>query len=328
MSEKHLPFPSIRQFPGEEVPGLPTEDSSAFATEDAMLSSELLTRSMHGTSKERSDAIYHLNALTSSPEMTELIYHQLVSRAETAQTPEREALYTSLFYKFRPVTFFPAHEDENNPESILAKKFGTTAAPGERTMHTFSIPENIKGLKILDVGAGASDFTAMALKRGADAYAIDFRYNNRHDFIDYVKRTLDSFHHDKEAYVSSKNFEQSFLKEPLRYQTAMATDLPFEDNSFDIIISQHLVLGYLDADIELLTKAVNESLRVLKKDGRLSLYPFYMEVTSNKDSKREEQRLINNNKLLIDLKKKNKSYIITPVLNEGARRLKRLDIIK
>src|SRR3989344_2740458 len=44
-----------------------------------------------------------------------------------------------------------------------------------------ALPESLDGVRILDIGAGASDITARFIELGAVAYAVDPRYRSRSD---------------------------------------------------------------------------------------------------------------------------------------------------
>lgn len=332
MSEKYKPFPSIARFPGEACDDLPTESTSVLASSpESMQISDLLTRSMFGNSAEKSDAILELNSLTKSSQMTGEVYSQLYDRASSTQSPIRSEIYKNIFHKFRPFTHLPNYEDKIDPEALIAQDSGSSPSPSREIVEDFSIPENMHGLRILDLGAGASDFTSYALSRGADAFAIDPRYINRHHLISFVKKAYASKPEIGKRYSEAiSNFEKSILDNPLRYLPAMATDLPFEDKSFDLVISQFFMLSYLNLDLNVLKSGINESLRILRDDGRLSLFPYMTQDFSCQKGETEKpddiQKMKNNSLLLQFLKEQGKRYTITPISEVSGKMWKRLDI--
>lgn len=143
------------------------------------------------------------------------------------------------------------------------------------------LPERVEGLRILDVGAGASDATAELLRFGADAYAIDPLFRSKSELRGKVKKhnrlVVDKTDLKIERANAIERFAQSIKKNPERYVQASATSIPFEENFFDIVYSRIAILPYLDFDIEILTQAIQECLRVTKPGGSIRLFPYMYE---------------------------------------------------
>lgn len=332
MSEKYRPFPSIARFPGETGDELPTEATSVLAASpESMQISDLLTRSMFGSSAEKTESLFELKKLTKDPQMTSEAFTQLSHRASSARTPSRLEIYRDLFDKFRPLTCLPSYEDKSNPEARIAQESASSPSPYQEILETFSLPEDISDMKILDLGAGCSDFTAYALSKGADAYAVDPRYVNRHGLITSVKDGYTSTPESRQRFQEAiSNFEKSLRENPLRYQAAMASDLPFEDDSFDLIVSQYFMVSYLNLNLDALRSGITESLRVLRDNGRLSLFPFVTRNLGKEKAKEDNPENIlkmNNNRMLLTfLREQEKPYNITPITEISGKIWNRLDI--
>ncbi len=158
------------------------------------------------------------------------------------------------------------------------EKAPTSSEPWEDIFETVQFPEDIRGLRILDVGAGASDAVAHLLELGADAYAIDPIFKSRADLKGKARNNNRLLPFSKEQRMRRNNALESFMDslkdQPERYRTASATQIPFRDNFFDIVYSISAVLGYLDLDREVLLKGVSECLRVAKPGGRVVFAPY------------------------------------------------------
>ena len=163
-------------------------------------------------------------------------------------------------------------------ERDIGAKAHPSAEPWEDIFESVQFPEDLRGLTILDVGAGASDATARLVELGADAYALDPLYKSTSDLKGKVriqnKIPLYSKDAKKRRHEALERFMASFKNEPERYKTASATQIPFPDDTFDIVYSVAAVLRYLDLDLQILLKAVSECLRVAKPGGRISFAPY------------------------------------------------------
>jgi ubiquinone/menaquinone biosynthesis C-methylase UbiE len=149
--------------------------------------------------------------------------------------------------------------------------------------------------KILDCAAGASSFTPHMAKKGLDVTAVDLMYNNDPDVLckkskehlealveslrkvddnfvwDFFKDLKDLKNHRNKA---SKEFISDYrINKGKRYIAADLINLPFEDDSFSLVLCSHLLFIYdhrLDYKFHL--KAVKEMLRVTS--GELRIYPL------------------------------------------------------
>jgi hypothetical protein len=149
----------------------------------------------------------------------------------------------------------------------------------------YKLPEDVQGLRILDVCAGESDLTASLSLLGADAIALDALYDNlpslhsrrkitfaRHFGID-LNDTVNPDLHTFDQKPSIITFRSSIERDPKRYIKGLANKLPFEDSSFDFVLSFYGIIGVLDQDMPLLRRSVDEAIRVVKSGGQIQLGP-------------------------------------------------------
>lgn len=100
---------------------------------------------------------------------------------------------------------------------------------------------NLKGKKILDVGAGDSEFAQKAGKFGADVVRLDPRYSG--------------------GYNTPRDTQDVVM--------AIAQSLPFGENVFDETIASHS-LCWVFTDRE---EALFEMIRVTKPEGKIKIHP-------------------------------------------------------
>jgi ubiquinone/menaquinone biosynthesis C-methylase UbiE len=163
-------------------------------------------------------------------------------------------------------------------EDELSKSVPPSALPWARAGEFVQLPADVKGLAVLDVGAGASDITAILMERGADAYAIDPKYRKKSEINDMIKAHLRSGQYDMPTRMTINQtllkWTASIAKTPDRYKATSATHLPFADNFFDIVFSIDTLTAFLDVDRGILMQSVQECLRVTKPGGRVTFSPF------------------------------------------------------
>lgn len=159
----------------------------------------------------------------------------------------------------------------------------TTAASFGFLSHIINFP--VRPSSVLDIGAGGSDVTAVLLKRGYSAFAIDPRYEDP-DLIrekveeSYTKRDPNSPLRQyweqltREQEEALTIFNRSVRENPSNYIAATATALPFKDGTFDLVFSVNAVTEYLALNKHLLQDAVFECLRVAKPGGKVEIYPL------------------------------------------------------
>lgn len=106
--------------------------------------------------------------------------------------------------------------------------------------------ESLKGLRILDVGAGLSDFATTAANFGAEVIKLDGKYT----------KTLGS-----PELLTEEKKENAI--------GGIVQLLPFKDNSFDEVISLCGLAWVKTGRV----RALWEMIRVAKPNGRIKIYP-------------------------------------------------------
>jgi SAM-dependent methyltransferase len=163
----------------------------------------------------------------------------------------------------------------------------------------YALPEDLAGLKVLDVCAGMSDSVYRLRQEGAEAYAVDTCYadlatmyaSHRAGF-EITARSVFRVEPDstdgQRLYRSfTEGFEAGLKTCP--YVAASATALPFPDACFDLVLSFNGIFGTLDFDAGVLAVALREALRVTKPGGSIQLVPFQEGLVLN-DRERAIQR--------------------------------------
>lgn len=151
---------------------------------------------------------------------------------------------------------------------------------------------------ILDCPAGAASFTAVARERGTAVTACDVAYgdmartvaNARAEAVrgnEYVQANSEQFagrfftdadHHLRHRLHASENFVRDVAENPDSYVVAALPDLPFDDRSFDLVLSSHLLFTYSDRfDQATHLQFLRELLRVARKE--LRIFPLVSHVT-------------------------------------------------
>lgn len=155
--------------------------------------------------------------------------------------------------------------------------------------------KELKDIRILDCGAGASSFTSHLLKEGYDIKAVDILYNKdpkeikkqcQNDFktlLD-VHSGLDNkvdwnFFKNPEDMIEKRiKVYEDFIKDYTQYKSTKYIEghlpsLPFNDNYFDLVLSSHLLFLYheqLGYDFHM--KSIKEMLRISSNEVRI--YPI------------------------------------------------------
>lgn len=168
-------------------------------------------------------------------------------------------------------------------DSLLKQQFrgglvSTSCVEWETNVRFLKLPQDVTSLRILDVGAGGSDLTAKFLADGADAYAVDTLYGAPQAFKVAVDASMEGWKYSRvilsRRQAALRAFQESRSLSTERYKAASAVALPFEDNSFDIVLSLKSILPYCAYDLEILAKVVNELIRVTKLGGSIQLVSY------------------------------------------------------
>lgn len=147
-----------------------------------------------------------------------------------------------------------------------------------------SFPEDIEGKVVIDICSGASDAALELSKIGAKACGVDFRYGN----LKELKRKIDNSLNNYQSTV--KEDESPELIRMIRkmrdkffqfadsgtgdYIAAMASSLPFKDDSVDFCFSTHGISGIYSGDHRTTLGLIQEAIRVVKPGGEIQLYPW------------------------------------------------------
>jgi len=158
-------------------------------------------------------------------------------------------------------------------------------------------PSDLRG-PVLDVAGGASSFTAHLHSIGVRAMAADPFYEGITDeIIDAGYREIQIA--SAKISAMAKNFDWSYYGSPERqreirersmarfaddfrkedawnrYFAAALPDLPFEDDTFGLVVCSHFLFLYADRfDEKFHADAVKELIRVLRPGGELRIYPL------------------------------------------------------
>ncbi|SHM46171.1 class I SAM-dependent methyltransferase [Gracilibacillus kekensis] len=152
----------------------------------------------------------------------------------------------------------------------------------------------LKEKRVLDCPAGACSFTAIGNKKGYDITAFDIAYY--YDVEELKDKGLQDIEHAMESISNVReNYKWEYFKdiESLRehrlsalldctndrrkakenYIPVTLPKLPFEDNSFDVLLSAHFLFMYADRlDYQFHINTLYELLRVTK--GQIRIFPL------------------------------------------------------
>lgn len=161
-------------------------------------------------------------------------------------------------------------------EMKIAEASVVTAYPSSTLKDDFKLNGNLKGLKILDLGTGASTSAIDLNAKGAKAWGFDIRYQNFDDLRARSSNLLSK--NESCAKFMGKTQKRFFNEYRMRnrpYIAGLATELPFLADTFDLCLSFEFHGSVLIKDYEVLKKSVDETLRVLKPGGRFLVFPWF-----------------------------------------------------
>lgn len=153
--------------------------------------------------------------------------------------------------------------------------------------------------KVLDVAGGGSSFTADAGSRGYDATAADPRYvqdtgawlEEAAAEIEASTAKLDKLreHFDWSYYGSLEQHREGRVQSLERFRVHLQStegrsryvagslpELPFEDNTFSLVLCSHFLFLYAGQfGFEFHKQSLLELMRVCKPGGQVRVYPLY-----------------------------------------------------
>lgn len=175
---------------------------------------------------------------------------------------------------------------------------------------------DFKGKKLLEIGSAAGSMIVIARRDyGIEAYGIEPSSDE-----------FSSFNQISTALLQEYNLPKDIIK------NAVGEDLPFEDNSFDLIYSTN-VLEHVNNP----KKVISESLRVLKKGGFLQFvipnyfsfweghYGIIWPCITNKSLGKAYVKLIGRNPQYVDTLQLISPFYLKKILNEYRGRIEILD---
>ncbi len=202
-------------------------------------------------------------------------------------------------------------------EESLTIKSSCTANDFELVSEGIYFPEDVAGLYILDICGGASLATGRLRMHGAKAFAIDYKYKDRHT----LKRSIDDYLLDpglfpmdriKQEYIRRMRKNRDIFLRNLNgtdkpLVAALAGDLPFANESFDMCYSTQGISPAILGDLKIFTQAYQEGMRVLKKGGQFQIYPWFIE-----NGRWDRTETANANSFITSLTEQNVDFLLRP----------------
>lgn len=203
-------------------------------------------------------------------------------------------------------------------EALIAETANVSSSSLATAKDYIPFPENLNGLRILEIGAGTSSTTKELRQRGAYTVALDYNYCNietikTKSIIDLKKWSeedpgmkklakqqrqvikamgsnpfgrLDTV---KGIATERRRAKDSFLKDVNEgrgnYVAALAGCLPFQNDVFDFCFSIEGLTAFPIQDAEIFLQSIDEALRVLKPRGKLALSLWFADMWAKQPKK-------------------------------------------
>lgn len=178
--------------------------------------------------------------------------------------------------------------------SLILENVAITGRTFEEYSSFFDLKfQDLKGKKILDCPSGASSFVSTANINGSSAIGVDLIYEFDKNSIEvHGYKTIEKIYQDTswmdtykmdfyKSKVNHRNHREKALKAFISdfnkkdYIFAKLPNLPFENESFDLVLSSHLLFVYDNMlDYEFHKYSILEMLRVSKEVRIFPLVDF------------------------------------------------------
>lgn len=165
----------------------------------------------------------------------------------------------------------------------------------------------LQNKRVLDCPSGVSSFVAEAKEQNIKTIGGDLIYSfSKEEIKKQAQKTIEDIYRDV-SWMSENSFEfyksvdnhkkhrtlalEKFLSDSNKsYKEANLLNLPFEDNSFDLALSSHLLFLYDDRfGLEFHLKAISELIRVSKE---VRIFPLVDFKNSRVDEKQNLSPLV------------------------------------
>ncbi|PCJ39071.1 MAG: hypothetical protein COA99_10750 [Moraxellaceae bacterium] len=129
--------------------------------------------------------------------------------------------------------------------------------------------ENFKGKIIADIGCGLTPYISDSMfqacrREGVDFYGIDPKLAKGFKLGSFDKMKARLFGGAGTIDANAPGLEKGF--------GTLADDLPFEDSSVDLILSNYVIYAWIEDEV-VLESIFREFLRVLKPGGQVKIFP-------------------------------------------------------
>ena len=166
-------------------------------------------------------------------------------------------------------TSMAAYESLNIPAISTARPFSFYRNAFFSNETETNVLNELNGQKLIDIGCGLTPFTDDSMfqacrREGIEFYGIDPKVNDgfRFGIFDRLKSVATGSR-------SVPNARNAGLEKAI---PAYANDLPFENESVDMILSCWLIMSWIRSD-DLLADIFQELDRILKPGGSIRLFP-------------------------------------------------------